>query len=621
MVVRRRPQAQPPVPRHPQPGHRRAASRACCRWPSRPTTRARAASTSTSPTAPATSASSSTGARAPTAPIPAPRGSCCAWPTRRPTTTAGCCCSAPTGTSTSASATAAAAATSTAPRGNAQNLGSLLGKILRIDPQQAGGRPYTVPAGNPFARPRRRARRDLRLRPAQPVALLVRPPYRRPRDRRRRPGRGRGDRLRPARQGPRRELRLAAVRGPLALHAGRERARPRPARHHALPRRRLVLDHRRRRRPRPRARRAARPLPVRRHLQARGSTPRRLGAGRATVGPAHLAARPELSSFGEDARGRVYAVSLERPRLPAGAAMSIDALEGLDIVRVRAENPGPLHALGHQHLGRRPRPGLGRRPGPGDRTTTSTRSPPRSRRAAAPAGSRSRTTTATTSRGCWRCASGSAARGSARGATRPTCGSATVTASARWPCIPSRATRRTTWRSCAEGACFTGDAVLGEGSVFVGRGPGASTSRRSSACASSRSRSSARATARRCGIRRASSTSTSPTARSASASCSRRSTRAYAGRTSCSTPCGTTRRPRCGRRRRSRWGRTERSCAPRVAGLSQAARRQRHRRGQRGRPRPPRPRRRSSAACRRRRARAARRGRRSSPRARARPRC
>jgi glucose/arabinose dehydrogenase len=35
-------------------------------------------------------------------------------------------------------------------RGNAQNRGSLLGKILRIDPQAAGGRPYTVPASNPF---------------------------------------------------------------------------------------------------------------------------------------------------------------------------------------------------------------------------------------------------------------------------------------------------------------------------------------------------------------------------------------------------------------------------------------------------------------------------------------
>jgi Glucose / Sorbosone dehydrogenase len=35
-------------------------------------------------------------------------------------------------------------------RGNAQSLGSLLGKILRIDPRQSGGRPYTVPDSNPF---------------------------------------------------------------------------------------------------------------------------------------------------------------------------------------------------------------------------------------------------------------------------------------------------------------------------------------------------------------------------------------------------------------------------------------------------------------------------------------
>ena len=36
------------------------------------------------------------------------------------------------------------------PRGNAQDLGSLLGKILRIDPRAGGGRPYQVPANNPF---------------------------------------------------------------------------------------------------------------------------------------------------------------------------------------------------------------------------------------------------------------------------------------------------------------------------------------------------------------------------------------------------------------------------------------------------------------------------------------
>ena len=35
-------------------------------------------------------------------------------------------------------------------RGNAQNLGSLLGKLLRIDPRAAAGRPYRVPDDNPF---------------------------------------------------------------------------------------------------------------------------------------------------------------------------------------------------------------------------------------------------------------------------------------------------------------------------------------------------------------------------------------------------------------------------------------------------------------------------------------
>jgi hypothetical protein len=36
-------------------------------------------------------------------------------------------------------------------RGNAQDLGTLLGKILRIDPLPSGGRPYGIPADNPFA--------------------------------------------------------------------------------------------------------------------------------------------------------------------------------------------------------------------------------------------------------------------------------------------------------------------------------------------------------------------------------------------------------------------------------------------------------------------------------------
>ncbi len=36
------------------------------------------------------------------------------------------------------------------PFGNAQNLGTWFGKILRIDPKPSGGAPYTVPADNPF---------------------------------------------------------------------------------------------------------------------------------------------------------------------------------------------------------------------------------------------------------------------------------------------------------------------------------------------------------------------------------------------------------------------------------------------------------------------------------------
>ncbi len=45
-------------------------------------------------------------------------------------------------------------------RGNAQNLGSPLGKILRIDPRASGGRSFTAPSSNPFVG-RRGARREV----------------------------------------------------------------------------------------------------------------------------------------------------------------------------------------------------------------------------------------------------------------------------------------------------------------------------------------------------------------------------------------------------------------------------------------------------------------------------
>jgi glucose/arabinose dehydrogenase len=39
------------------------------------------------------------------------------------------------------------------PPNNAQNKDVLLGKLLRIDPRPANGRPYSIPPGNPFAGP------------------------------------------------------------------------------------------------------------------------------------------------------------------------------------------------------------------------------------------------------------------------------------------------------------------------------------------------------------------------------------------------------------------------------------------------------------------------------------
>ena len=121
------------------------------------------------------------------------------------TTTAGCSCSGPTATCTSALGDGGSGGD---PENRAQNLDTLLGKILRIDPRRSGRRPHVAAVESVRGRPRR-AQRDLRLRPAQSLALLLRPQDRRPLHRRRRPGRR-----------ARRSTTRAAERPPGATSAG-----------------------------------------------------------------------------------------------------------------------------------------------------------------------------------------------------------------------------------------------------------------------------------------------------------------------------------------------------------------------------------------------------------------
>ncbi len=103
---------------------------------------------------------------------PAPRAQ--RQPQRRPARS-----SARTAACTPAPATAAAPTTAV---DDAEHPASLLGKILRFDPRGGRRRPHG-------ARRQPVRQRGLGVRPAQPVALLLRPRHRRPHDRRRRPGR------------------------------------------------------------------------------------------------------------------------------------------------------------------------------------------------------------------------------------------------------------------------------------------------------------------------------------------------------------------------------------------------------------------------------------------------
>ena len=239
------------------------------------------------------------------------RGRCCSSTSPIRTTTAACCCSGPTACSTSAWATAAPAATR---ENNAQNLDSLLGKILRIDPRAAGGRaPTRSRARNPFVG---RAGRD------EIYAYGLRNPWRFSFDRAQRRPLHRRRRARTSCE----EIDFARARrrragATSAGAASRARAASTLAQ----------LPRRRRRRssstgaPAGSARSPAAwscatprcprwPAATCTATSARGRIRSfRVAGGRATGDRALGLRVAQLSSFGEDARGRVYATSLDGP--------------------------------------------------------------------------------------------------------------------------------------------------------------------------------------------------------------------------------------------------------------------------------------------------------------------
>ena len=162
------------------------------------------------------------------------------------------------------------------PDGNGQDLESLLGKILRIDPRPAGSAPYSVPPTNPFVGVPRTRPEIWSYGLRNPFRFSFDRCRRGADDRRRWPGLMGGDRLRLAAGGrPGRQLRLERVRGVVRLPAGLAAA---PvslgARRHqpgapVPPQRQSVrlLDHRRLRVPRPGSSAALRPLRLHRPLR------------------------------------------------------------------------------------------------------------------------------------------------------------------------------------------------------------------------------------------------------------------------------------------------------------------------------------------------------------------
>ena len=114
----------------------RAARAGCCRWPSRPTTRARGASSSTTPTTRATSRSTPPAlGRHPNRADPGSRRSVIRVPHFRFNHKGGQLQFGPDGMLYAGFGDGGAGGD---PDENAQNLGQLLGKLIRIDPRPAG---------------------------------------------------------------------------------------------------------------------------------------------------------------------------------------------------------------------------------------------------------------------------------------------------------------------------------------------------------------------------------------------------------------------------------------------------------------------------------------------------
>ena len=179
----------------------------------------------------------------------------------------------------------------------------------------------------------------------------------------------------------------------------------------------------------------------------------------------------------------VEASTSPRPQSPrlhrvvdaAWHALSMAAVElpGKDVLGIRAANPGSVHAVRHQLLDRRPRAGVA------DRSRAGARRAHRGAAAGARASRRARRHPAhprpspTTPRASRRCGDGFPAPSSLPRAETSIAGSPAATRSPDSPSSPPRVTLPDHLAFVADRVAFTGDAVLGEGSVFVDPDPGA----------------------------------------------------------------------------------------------------------------------------------------------------